>query len=200
MSGLTEKELIDRLNTMLIRTYVGDDEEFLEEIMEAYIQLVKIVEGHFSMEEDVAILRKFMWVNHGCSPHALYGDDGEMQCGNCLLDFKRMPIKELNKSIVKERIKRMRANQEQSTEPVQVDEDTKNVIDNLVGLQECLEAGEDWCSVAIIAGAIELLTQKRTVTREWVNKATERLQAPEKKYMGEVLVDLLQGLCIEVEK
>ena len=85
-------------------------------------------------------------------------------------------------------------------QPVQVDEDTKNVIDNLVGLQECLEAGEDWCSMAIIAGAIELLTQKRTVTREWVNKATERLQTPEKKYMGEILVDLLQGLCIEVEK
>ena len=112
--------------------------KYLEHWDEAYTQLVKIVEGHFSMEEDVVILRKFMWVNHGCSPHALYGDDGEMQCGNCLLDFKRMPIKELNKSIVKERIKRMRANQEQSTEPVQVDEDTKNVIDNLVGVSNKL--------------------------------------------------------------
>ena len=47
MSDLTEKELIDRLDTMLIRTCVGDDEEFLEEIREAYIQLVKIVEEYF---------------------------------------------------------------------------------------------------------------------------------------------------------
>lgn len=33
-----------------------------------------------------------MWINHGCSMDALYGDDGEMQCGNCVIDFKRMPL------------------------------------------------------------------------------------------------------------
>ena len=49
----------------------------------------------------------------------------------------------------------------QLLESREVDEDTANVIDNLVGLQECLEAGEDWCSAAIIAGAIELLQSKR---------------------------------------
>ncbi len=33
------------------------------------------------------ILRKLLWLRHGCT--GLYGDDGEMQCGSCLLDFKR---------------------------------------------------------------------------------------------------------------
>lgn len=32
-------------------------------------------------------LRKALWLDHGCL--GLYGDDGEMQCGACLLDFKR---------------------------------------------------------------------------------------------------------------
>ncbi len=26
---------------------------------------------------------------HGCSITALYGDDGEMQCSSCMIDFKR---------------------------------------------------------------------------------------------------------------
>ena len=32
------------------------------------------------------ILRKLLWLNHGHWP--LYGDDGEMQCSICGLDFK----------------------------------------------------------------------------------------------------------------
>lgn len=35
-------------------------------------------------------LRRVLWLRHGCS--GLYGDDGEMQCGACSLDFKRDPI------------------------------------------------------------------------------------------------------------
>jgi hypothetical protein len=35
------------------------------------------------------ILRKLLWLMHGCSITALYGDDGEMQCSSCMIDFKR---------------------------------------------------------------------------------------------------------------
>ena len=35
------------------------------------------------------MLRKLLWLNHGCNFTALYGDDGEMQCQKCMLDFKR---------------------------------------------------------------------------------------------------------------
>jgi hypothetical protein len=32
-------------------------------------------------------LRELLWLRHGCL--SLYGDDGEMQCGKCVIDFKR---------------------------------------------------------------------------------------------------------------
>lgn len=38
-------------------------------------------------------LRELLWLSHGCV--GLYGDDGEMQCGSCLLDFKRASIDEI---------------------------------------------------------------------------------------------------------
>ncbi len=34
-------------------------------------------------------LRQLLWFRHGCGITHLYGDDGEMQCGACLIDFKR---------------------------------------------------------------------------------------------------------------
>jgi hypothetical protein len=33
-----------------------------------------------------------LWLRHGCNIAGLYGDDGEMQCGRCLIDFKRNSI------------------------------------------------------------------------------------------------------------
>ncbi len=41
-------------------------------------------------QEQEMILREMVWLNHGCSSGALYGDDGEMQCNKCMIDFKRM--------------------------------------------------------------------------------------------------------------
>lgn len=32
-------------------------------------------------------LRCELWMRHGCS--GLYGDDGEMSCGSCVIDFRR---------------------------------------------------------------------------------------------------------------
>ena len=39
--------------------------------------------------EEIAILRELLWLNHGHL--GLYGDDGEKQCGTCMIDFKRTP-------------------------------------------------------------------------------------------------------------
>jgi len=36
-------------------------------------------------------LRELLWLRHGCDFKYLYGDDGEMQCSKCQIDFKRMP-------------------------------------------------------------------------------------------------------------
>lgn len=42
---------------------------------------------------DELVLRRLLWLNHGHS--MLYGDDGEMQCGRCLLDFKRDTVERI---------------------------------------------------------------------------------------------------------
>jgi hypothetical protein len=35
------------------------------------------------------IFRRELWLRHGFGHRHLYGDDGEMQCAECGLDFKR---------------------------------------------------------------------------------------------------------------
>lgn len=56
---------------------------------------VKVIEGE---------LRREWWINHGHDFHALYGDDGEMQCGRCLCDFKRDPIARLREVVTASRL------------------------------------------------------------------------------------------------
>ena len=41
-------------------------------------------------DTDEAKTRELLWLGHGHD--ALYGDDGEMQCGVCKLDYKRDPL------------------------------------------------------------------------------------------------------------
>jgi len=40
-------------------------------------------------------LRQMLWLRHGCGFTALYGDDGEMQCHNCGIDFLRATVDEI---------------------------------------------------------------------------------------------------------
>jgi hypothetical protein len=54
-------------------------------------------------------LRREWWINHGHDYHALYGDDGEMQCAACPADFKRQPIAELRKIVRDARLERAAA-------------------------------------------------------------------------------------------
>lgn len=46
-------------------------------------------EGKQGMVCEDLLLRKLLWLRHGCEITVLYGDDGEMQCGKCGIDFKR---------------------------------------------------------------------------------------------------------------
>lgn len=41
--------------------------------------------------ESEYILRELIWLRHGCGAVGLYGDDGEMHCNLCGIDFKRDP-------------------------------------------------------------------------------------------------------------
>lgn len=60
---------------------------------------VEIADIFDAIEEENQILRRFLWLNHGCDHRYLYGDDGEMQCNKCILDFKRMDIKTIMRFI-----------------------------------------------------------------------------------------------------
>lgn len=41
------------------------------------------------LQESEFSLRRMLWLRHGCPLSALYGDDGEMQCNACMIDFRR---------------------------------------------------------------------------------------------------------------
>lgn len=53
-----------------------------------------------SAHEEMLRLKKLLWLRHGCSIAGLYGDDGEMQCGNCMIDFKRMSAQEIEDKFI----------------------------------------------------------------------------------------------------
>jgi hypothetical protein len=48
-----------------------------------------ICEKEGEMTDNEKILRQLLWLRHGCPMSSLYGDDGEMQCHTCGIDFKR---------------------------------------------------------------------------------------------------------------
>jgi hypothetical protein len=54
----------------------------------------KLTDLHYSKEE--LTLRRMLWLRHGDrKDHYLYGDDGEMQCNTCRIDFMRMTVDEI---------------------------------------------------------------------------------------------------------
>jgi len=42
------------------------------------------------------VMRRLLWMMHGAD-HVLYGDDGEMQCSKCMIDFKRMSAQDIER-------------------------------------------------------------------------------------------------------
>ncbi len=60
------------------------------------------------LEIENEILRSLLWSRHGCSFPALYGDDGEMQCNVCMLDFKRDSAQKITETFTEMGMKKMR--------------------------------------------------------------------------------------------
>lgn len=46
-------------------------------------------------------IRKLLWLRHGCPIQALYGDDGEMQCSICLVDFLRDSVEDIESKFLR---------------------------------------------------------------------------------------------------
>jgi hypothetical protein len=60
-------------------------------------ELEAVVDDALAPARDEDAARRFLWMNHGCPPAALKGDEGEMQCNaeDCHLDFKREALDSL---------------------------------------------------------------------------------------------------------
>ena len=79
---------------------MADYEKYLEE------------SGHpqriVDLAKEILILRKMLWLNHGHK--GMYGDDGEMQCSECVhkygfYDWKRTDIHEIESKIFQAALK-----------------------------------------------------------------------------------------------
>jgi len=46
-------------------------------------------------DNDEHELRQLLWLHHGCDVSKLYGDDGEMKCPVCMIDFKRDSVADI---------------------------------------------------------------------------------------------------------
>lgn len=63
--------------------------------MNTGIIMASLIEETNRLKMENLELRKIWWMNHGCPISALYGDDGELQCSFCLVDFKRETVSEI---------------------------------------------------------------------------------------------------------
>jgi hypothetical protein len=77
-------------------------EEMTAALAEIQLESVGFLESLMELEslrEESAWLRQQVWLTHGCGITGLYGDDGEMQCGRCLIDFKRGHWEDIKKRL-----------------------------------------------------------------------------------------------------
>lgn len=63
----------------------------------------------YTPSKDEMLLREMLWLRHGCEIASLYSDDGEMQCGACMIDFKRAPVELIRERFHKVGMERLAA-------------------------------------------------------------------------------------------
>ena len=68
-----------------------------------------------ALAREILTLRKMLWLSHGHT--GMYGDDGEMQCGQCAVeygfwDWKRTSIGEIEIKMHEAALKKFRKEQE----------------------------------------------------------------------------------------
>jgi hypothetical protein len=58
------------------------------------------------LEKENLKLRELLWLNHNPDHvNGLYGDDGELQCSACMIDFKRMSVSDIIKKLTENNLK-----------------------------------------------------------------------------------------------
>ena len=91
------KEIAERFRDFFSAHNI-DPEECSFSGQEAIDNLVKNLTRNIdaALDEEGKPWRRLLWLRHGCEQIALYGDDGEMQCNKCMLDFRRMTASEID--------------------------------------------------------------------------------------------------------
>lgn len=75
----------------------------------ALIQKVKALEAKTEiLEEENRTLRYLLAVGHDSVSHRIYGDDGELQCPVCHIDFVRDPAKDIKRKLEESGMRELR--------------------------------------------------------------------------------------------
>lgn len=62
-------------------------------------QMLELQKDCIKAVQENTLLRKLLWLRHDADHGAgLYGDDGEMACGACGIDFKRLPAVDIEET------------------------------------------------------------------------------------------------------
>ena len=100
MSGAVAKEYVEELKRKILDqcSVTGKAQWALE-----MLGLPDTSDSAFELEvrrlaETVTKLRFLLFLRHGCVGEALYGDDGELQCKVCGIDFRRMSGDEIERT------------------------------------------------------------------------------------------------------
>lgn len=70
-------------------------EHFSDTQRSAFAYIASHLPEMLRAEAENRALRKLLWLRHHQTTAGLYGDDGEMQCGRCMIDFKRNTAEEI---------------------------------------------------------------------------------------------------------
>ena len=109
MTGAIERELATAMELCSSR---GDDER----VAEAQAELA-------TLRADNRLLRYLLAMAHNSATHLIYGDDGELQCGVCFVDFVRDSASTIHKKIKDARLREIQRAFEEGKLPI---EDTGN--------------------------------------------------------------------------
>lgn len=83
--------------TELCDWYEGEIERLKAKEANAHRQWMDADKEMVERGRQNALLRRLLWEAHPCV--GKYGDDGELQCNECLIDFKRDPVEVIEKRI-----------------------------------------------------------------------------------------------------
>ncbi len=115
-------------------------------------EIVEADESGMKYKEECEHLRRLLFLRHGCGFDALYGDDGEMQCRECGIDFKQMSAEEISKKFQADGIANI-------ARAISVDKENERLKTELAALTKRAEDAER--EVKVMKRAIVILNDWR---------------------------------------